>query len=131
MGPVILAAETKFDFVVGDATALSSGYVFPPRGGRGTTFTWRVKYWDTGNQPPDAVYVGIWFPPPCGRTYWYPMWAYNPRDTDYCDGAWYTFSRRWMPPGTAYYRFAARQGSDWVYWPLPAGAYRRGPTVGR
>jgi len=71
MGPVILAAETKFDFVVGDATALSSGYVFPPRGGRGTTFTWRVKYWDTGNQPPDAVYVGIWFPPPCGRTYWF------------------------------------------------------------
>jgi len=110
--------------------ALSGGYVTPSSGTGATQFTWRIKYWNTGNAPPDEIKVAIWFPT-LKTTYWYSMWAYDPADTNYKDGAWYTFSRRWLPPGTYYYRFAARQGTNWAYWPKPAGSYASGPAVGQ
>ena len=40
------------------------------------------------------------------------------------------FTRKWLPAGAYSYRFAARQGSWWAYWPSPAGSYASGPTVG-
>ena len=109
--------------------ALSGGYVTPSSGTGATQFTWRIKYWNTGNAPPDEIKVAIWFPT-LKKTYWYSMWAYDPADTNCKDGKWYTFSRKWLPPGAYAYRFAARQGTNWAYWPAPAGSYASGPTVG-
>jgi len=107
---------------------LSSGYVMPSSGAHATSFTWRIKYWNTNDAAPDGVWCAVWFPSH-GRAYWHPMWAYNPADTCYRDGAWYTFSRRWLPEGACAYRFAAHQGDDWAYWPSPTGSYASGPTV--
>ena len=56
--------------------------------------------------------------------------ALGPSDTNCKDGKWYTYSRKWLPAGAYSYRFAARQGSCWAYWPSPAGTYASGPTVG-
>jgi len=115
--------------VVTCACVLSSGYVTPASGTSATNFTWRVKYWSPCNLPPDEVCVAIWFPT-LKKTYWYAMWAYEPADTNYQDGKWYTFTRRWLPPGAYSYRFAARQGTNWAYWPTPVGSYASGPLVG-
>ena len=108
--------------------SLTGGYVTPTSGANSTTFSWRVKYWNANNAPPDEVKVGVWFPT-LKTTYWYAMYPYNPTDTNYRDGAVYAYSRKWLPPGTYAYRCAARQGSNWAYWPTPAGAYASGPTV--
>jgi hypothetical protein len=119
-------------YVAGPAVnpVLSSGYVTPASGSFTTSFTWRVKYWNTNNAAPDQVQVAIWFPT-LKTTYWYAMWAYDPADTNCKDGKWYTFSRKVPPAGVpAYaYRFAARQGSNWTYWPTSAGSYQSGPSV--
>jgi len=58
------------------------------------------------------------------------MRALDPADTNCKDGKWYTYSRKWLPPGAYAYRFAARQGTNWAYWPSPASSYASGPTVG-
>jgi hypothetical protein len=109
---------------------LSSGYAMPSTGASTTPFTWRVKYWDNLNQPPDEVWVAIWFPT-LRRPIWRRMWALDASDTTSTDGKWYTFSRTWsLPPGAYACRFAARQGAYWTYWPKPAGTYSSGPTVG-
>lgn len=71
----------------------------------------------------------MWFPAE-KRACWFEMWPLDATDTDYRDGAWFTFSRQWLPPEAYAYRFAARQGSNWAYWPAPAGNYAPGPTVG-
>jgi hypothetical protein len=114
----------------GNPVVLSSGYVTPTLGTGDTTFTWRVKYWNTDNAMPDSVQVAIWFPT-LKKTYWYAMWALDPADTNYKDGAWYTFSHKVPPAGVPAYafRFAARQGANWTYWPPPAGSYQSGPSV--
>jgi len=121
--------------VVVNPVVLSSAYVTPTSGMGNTTFTWRVKYWNTDNAPPDQVLVAIWFPT-LKRSYWYAMWPLYPSNVNYKGGVVYTFSRRWLPPGAYAYRFAARQALNWVplnvyyaYWPSPAGSYRSGPTV--
>ena len=109
---------------------LSSGYAMPSTGGSTTPFTWRVKYWNNLNQPPDEVWVAIWFPT-LRRSIWRRMWALDASDTTSTDGKWYTFSRTWsLSPGAYACRFAARQGAYWTYWPKPAGTYSSGPTVG-
>ena len=113
----------------GNPLVLSSGYVTPASGATGTAFTWRVKYWNTDDAPPDATWVAIWFPSD-GKSYWYSMSPLDPWDNTYTDGNWYTYSRKWLPPGAYAYRFAARQGAYWTYWPKPAGTYSSGPTVG-
>jgi len=108
---------------------LSSGYVYPSSGPSATEFRWRIKYWNTLNRAPDAVWVAIWYPA-LRSACWHRMWALDSSDTDYSDGAWYTFSHRWLSEGSYAYRFAARQGGWWVYWPEPAGCYVLGPAVG-
>jgi len=113
----------------GNPVTLTAGYVTPTSGTSTTNFTWRVKYWNMANAMPDSVQVAIWFPT-LRRSYWYRMWSYDPSDTNCKDGKWYTYSRRWLPAGAYAYRFAARQGSWWSYWPSPAGSYSSGPTVG-
>ena len=112
-----------------DLTLLSSGYVTPTSGTHQTQFTWRVKYWDTRNRPPDEVWCGIWWASQ-GQAFWYPMWAYDPADVNYKDGKWYTLHMRWLDSSAHAYRFAARRGSTWAYWPKPPGSYQSGPTVG-
>jgi hypothetical protein len=108
--------------------ALTGGYVTPVSGTNTTTFSWRVKYWNANNAPPDEVKAAVWFPA-LKTTYWYAMYPYDPSDTNYRDGAVYAYSRKWLPPGTYAYRCAARQGTNWAYWPTPAGTYASGPTV--
>jgi hypothetical protein len=108
---------------------LSSGYVTPTSGTANTIFTWRVKYWNGKNLMPDEVHVAIWFPT-LKQARWYSMWALDSADRNCVDGKWYTFSSNGLPPGAYAYRFAARQGSDWAYWPAPTGTYASGPTVG-
>ena len=112
----------------GPLTVLSSGYVMPATGRPTTSFTWRIKYWDTTNTAPTSVWVAIWDPKPKKAT-WYRMWAFDPADTNYVDGKWYTFTRRWLSPGAYSHRFAAQVDGMWVYWPAPAGTYQSGPTV--
>jgi len=107
---------------------LASGYVTPASGAGSATFTWRVKYWNTDNRAPDEIWVAIWFPA-LRKSYWYAMSAYDSADANYADGKWYTYSRKWLPPGTYLFRFAARQGTTWTYWPAPAGNYASGPAV--
>jgi hypothetical protein len=115
--------------VVNPGPGLSSGYVTPGSGTGATLFTWRVKYWSTQDLAPDEVLVAVWFPA-LKRAYWYRMWALDPTDTTYkSDGAWYAFSRKWLPPGALAFRFAARQGTNWAYWPTPAGSYQACPSV--
>jgi hypothetical protein len=109
--------------------AQTAGYVIPASGTNTTNFTWRVKYWNSLNAPPDEMKVAIWFPT-LKTTYWYSMYPYDPSDTNYRDGAVYQYSRKWLPAGAYAYRFAARQGTNWAYWPAPAGTYAGGPTVG-
>jgi hypothetical protein len=115
--------------VAPNPVVLSSGYVTPTSGTGSTTFTWRIKYWNTNNAAPDQVQVAIWFPT-LKKTYWYSMYPYDPGDTKYSDGAVYQYSRRWLPASAYAYRFAARQGTNWAYWPAPASTYASGPTVG-
>jgi hypothetical protein len=112
----------------GNPVALTGAYVMPASGSSATTFTWRVKYWNSLNAAPDEIKVAIWFPT-LKTTYWSSMYPYDPSDTNYRDGAWHTFTRRWLPPGAYAYRFAARQGANWAYWPSPAGTYAGGPSV--
>ena len=113
----------------GNPVALTGGYVTPATGTNATNFTWRVKYWNSTNAAPDEIKVAIWFPT-LKTTYWYTLYPYDPTDTNYADGAVYQYSRKWLPAGAYAYRFAARQGTWWAYWPAPAGTYAGGPTVG-
>ena len=108
---------------------LSSGYVSPTSGTHTTDFTWRIKYWNTNNLPPDEIWCAIWWGSR-GQAFWYPMWAYDPSDTTYSDGKWYTAHMRWLDTGAHAFRFAARQGANWAYWPSPGGSYAPGPAVG-
>ena len=112
----------------GNPVAVTGGYVMPASGTNVTYFNWRVKYWNSTNAAPDEIKVAIWFPT-LKTTYWYTLYPYDPTDTNYADGAVYQYSRRWLPPGAYAYRFAARQGTNWAYWPAPAGSYASGPTV--
>jgi len=109
-------------------TALSSGYVTPASGGSGDQFTYRVKYWSTENIAPDQVWVGIWWGSR-GCSYWYAMWPLEPSDTNYADGAWYTFKMRGLDSSSHAFRFVAQKGAETVNWPTPAGSYVLGPTV--
>jgi hypothetical protein len=102
--------------------------VTPTTGTNAMNFTWRTKYWNTSNAMPDSVQVAIWFPT-LKTTYWYTLYPYDPSDTNYADGAVYQYSRRWLPQGAYAYRFAARQGTNWAYWPQPPSTYQSGPAV--
>jgi hypothetical protein len=95
-------------------------------GGGGATFTFRLKYWSGINTGPLSVFVGIWS---SGGTAWYPMSAFDPGDTNYGDGKWYTYSRA-LPAGPYAYRFSVHAPDKWYYWPQPTGTYVSGPTVG-
>ena len=110
---------------------LSSGYVTPAAGTTATEFSYRVKYWHTDNLGPDVVWVAIWSQSRKSSD-WYQMWPMDPADTNYRDGKWYMFTQRWHPLDSSAhaFRLAARRGSDWAYWPSPAGNYQGGPTVG-
>jgi hypothetical protein len=108
---------------------LSGGSVTPESGAGSTEFSWQVRYYNTDNAPPDEILVAIWFPT-LRRAYWYPMQATDPADTNYRDGAWFALARSRLPQGGYHYRFAARQGAHWAYWPEPTGTYTGGPTVG-
>jgi hypothetical protein len=107
---------------------LSSGSVTPTTGTHTTQFTWRVKYWNTMNQAPDQVWCAIWWGSR-GTAFWYPMWALDPSDTNYKDGKWYTLSMRWLDSSAHSFRFAAKKGAYWTYWPKPDGSYQSGPTI--
>ena len=105
---------------------LSSGYVTPAAGTTATDFSYRVKYWHADNLAPDVVWVGIWNG---WQANWYQMWPMDRADTNYRDGKEYAFTRRWLDRYSHAFRFAARRGSDWAYWPGPGAAYQSGPTV--
>jgi hypothetical protein len=121
-GPVVLSIVAPF---------LSEGSLSPASGASDTVFTYRVKY--TGELPPALVDVGIL---PFGDTWWRPMAALDPADTNYADGKWYTYSST-LPAGLYAYRFRARvldslHGMSWriLHWPWPAQSFPTGPNVG-
>jgi hypothetical protein len=107
---------------------LSSGCLTPTSGTHGTLFTWRVKYWNTVDAPPDQVWCAVWWGSR-GQAYWFAMWPLDPADTNYKDGKWYTLSLRWLDSSAHAYRFAAKQDGNWDYWPEPPGTYLGGPAV--
>ncbi|GAG21895.1 unnamed protein product, partial [marine sediment metagenome] len=109
---------------------LSGGYVMPETGTTSTEFTYRVKYWHTDNLGPDVVWLAIWSESE-GKAHWYQMWPLDPADDTYSDGRWYTYPMRLHGLDTSghAFRFVARRGDDWAYWPAPAGTYQSGPTV--
>ena len=115
-------------------TSLTSGYVTPTSGTTATTFTYRIKYWDTGNRAPDLsggkpqVLVAIWWGSQ-SKAFWYPMWKLDATDTNYRDGCWYTFSLKWLDASVHQFRFAVQTGGAWTYWPQPTGTYVDGPEV--
>jgi len=123
-----MANDCVWSFSTGQPTAtLSSGYVTPTSGDASTRFTWRIKYWNTGNLAPSEVWLAI-RSAATGSVSWRQMWAYNPSDTTYTDGAWFTYTC-YMGGGAYTFRFAARCGAEWAYWPQPAGSYAVGPSV--
>ena len=117
-----MASDYVWSFATGVGTAwLSSGYVMPSSGDASTRFTWRVKYWSTTNAAPDEVWVAI-RTAGTGTISWRRMWAYNPSNTNYASGAWFTYSA-YLGGGQYAFRFATRAGAEWEYWPQPAGSY--------
>ena len=106
---------------------LALGSLSPTSGTTTTLFTWRIQYWNQTNALPNEVRVAI------GTTGGTPTWPLmaqlDPTDTTTTDGKWYTYSA-YLPPGVYEYRFAARTGSSWAYWPQPTGTWVAGPTVG-
>jgi hypothetical protein len=57
------------------------------------------------------------------------MWALDLTDTNCRDGKWYTIHLQGLDTGAHAYRFTARRGTDWAYFPNPSGTYATGPTI--
>jgi len=96
------------------APTLSGGAVSPASGGvAGQLFTFTVTYTSADNTPPGDVYVVI-------DSWPQPMDPVNPGDTNYVDGAVYTYQTT-LPVGTHSFWFGAL---DWNMLParLPASA---------
>jgi hypothetical protein len=105
--------------------SLSSGYVTPTSGDCTTEFTYRIKYWNTENVAPDSVSVAVWWGSR-SRAHWYAMWPLTPSDTNYTDGAWYTFKMRGLDSSPHAFRFVAQVGATTANWPTPGGPTRPG-----
>jgi hypothetical protein len=120
----------QYSFTAGPpaATVLSGGYVTPTSGAPDTSFSYRVKYWDTYNRAPDQIWCAIWWGSR-HQAFWYPMIAFDSSDTNFVDGKWYTLRMRWLDSNFHAYRFAAMVNGQWAYWPSPTGTYVSGPTV--
>jgi len=85
------------------ADGIGVGYVQPAQGDVSTKFSWRVKFYEHMNAPPDLVEVAI-FDEQTDRASWHTMWEYEPWDTNVRDGKWYTYSC-YLGAGTYRYRF--------------------------
>jgi hypothetical protein len=126
--PIARAKADEPQAAANPVVVLSSGYVNPDSGASATWFTYHIKYWNTANVPPDHVWVGIWWGSASTR-YWYEMSPLDASNTDYADGAWYTFGIWGLDGSAHFFRFVVQTQGALCYWPSPEGTYQPGPTV--
>lgn len=110
------------------ASVLSSGYVTPDSGAPSTSFTYWVFYSNAAKVGPHRIWVGVWWDS-LGESLWHEMEPFDPSNTNYKDGVWYTASIRGLDAGDHFFRFVADLDGRFCHWPEPEGSYLAGPTV--
>ncbi len=120
--PIVTNPAPTLTMVPGETDWWSPKQTTPPHDGTPrTTFTWRVIYTDVENEPPNPIEVWI-----DGTRY--ALTAANPADTDYTDGAEFTYATPLAVGLHSYYLYVS-DGTNNVRIPSTAPNTLSGPDV--